>query len=233
MEHWECRECGHANTFQYGIWNCAECDLYHASVVECPGYKQLKKPHYEHKNPDEPVEILGLVGLKRLYLQLLQENVDNHIPDDLFRVIISYLIGDIGIASIVDACDKVNQWYPAVIVDETETSYLMHYFGWARKWDEWIDKDSAKLMPWKEASTDYGRLPRQTKRFVSSSRYISMGFDKKKIDNCLYATMYRRYATKRYVNIYGVPDAYIPLNVPEIADIWNEKKTKEFLDADN
>ena len=60
-----------------------------------------------------------------------------------------------------------------------------------------------------------------------------MGFDKKKIDNCLYATMYRRYATKRYVNIYGVPDAYIPLNVPEIADIWNEKKTKEFLDADN
>ena len=46
----------------------------------------------------------------------------------------------------VDAKDSINKWCPAVIVELTASRALVHYDGWASRWDEWIALDSGRVV---------------------------------------------------------------------------------------
>jgi hypothetical protein len=45
-----------------------------------------------------------------------------------------------------------NAWYPAIILESTETSWKVHYDGYGAEWDEWVGKDRIKFV-WKKGDT--------------------------------------------------------------------------------
>ena len=45
----------------------------------------------------------------------------------------------------IDARDTVRKWYPATIKEVTETSFLVSFEGWSKKWNSWLSKDSHRL----------------------------------------------------------------------------------------
>jgi hypothetical protein len=50
------------------------------------------------------------------------------------------------VGSMLDALDSVGMWYPSR-VDQTSARYgvLVHFIGWERKWDTWIQRSSPRL----------------------------------------------------------------------------------------
>jgi hypothetical protein len=45
----------------------------------------------------------------------------------------------------VDAKDTIDQWLEAQVMDIRDNQVFIHYNGWGVRWDEWIDKNSARL----------------------------------------------------------------------------------------
>lgn len=56
-----------------------------------------------------------------------------------------YAVGD-----VVDARDSSNNWCVAQLMSMNDKGeYLVHYKGWSEKWDEWIEKTSKRLAPYR------------------------------------------------------------------------------------
>ena len=47
--------------------------------------------------------------------------------------------------SLVEALDVQNLWYPARVIQMEGSKVLLHFLGWGDEWDEWIERDSARL----------------------------------------------------------------------------------------
>ena len=47
--------------------------------------------------------------------------------------------------SIIEALDMEGKWYPAKVLFVSQNSVMVHYQGWAAKWNEWLEKDSGRL----------------------------------------------------------------------------------------
>lgn len=48
---------------------------------------------------------------------------------------------------MLDALDTDKKWYEARVVGAREEQVKVHYRGWSSRWDEWIDRESPRLMP--------------------------------------------------------------------------------------
>jgi ubiquitin carboxyl-terminal hydrolase 6/32 len=46
-----------------------------------------------------------------------------------------------------DVLDRTGRWYASEVRDVKDHSVLIHYLGWADKWDEWIKLDSDRIRP--------------------------------------------------------------------------------------
>jgi hypothetical protein len=49
----------------------------------------------------------------------------------------------------VDVKDTIDQWLEAQVIDVKENKVYIHYNGWGTRWDEWIDMDSDRIMPFR------------------------------------------------------------------------------------
>ena len=49
----------------------------------------------------------------------------------------------------VDVKDTIDQWLEAQVIDIKENKVYIHYNGWGTRWDEWIDMDSERIMPFR------------------------------------------------------------------------------------
>jgi hypothetical protein len=47
----------------------------------------------------------------------------------------------------LDARDSDGNWYESYIVGSREQTVQIHYIGWPNTWDDWIERDSARLQP--------------------------------------------------------------------------------------
>lgn len=45
----------------------------------------------------------------------------------------------------IDVKDTIDQWLEAEVIDVNETQVYVHYNGWGRRWDEWIDMNSPRI----------------------------------------------------------------------------------------
>ena len=44
----------------------------------------------------------------------------------------------------IEALDMEGKWYKAKVLHVSEIACKVHYGGWAKKWDEWVKKDSGR-----------------------------------------------------------------------------------------
>jgi hypothetical protein len=49
----------------------------------------------------------------------------------------------------VDVKDTIDQWLEAQIIDVKDNKVYIHYNGWGTRWDEWIDMNSDRIMPFR------------------------------------------------------------------------------------
>ncbi len=51
----------------------------------------------------------------------------------------------------IDVKDTIDQWLEAEVIDvnKEEKRVLVHYNGWGRRWDEWLDMKSRKIAPFR------------------------------------------------------------------------------------
>jgi len=54
---------------------------------------------------------------------------------------------DFQVADTLDVKDYEGTWFESTIRDIKGQKLFIHFKGWARKWDEWIPKDSDRLAP--------------------------------------------------------------------------------------
>lgn len=45
----------------------------------------------------------------------------------------------------IDVKDTIDQWLEAEVIDVNESQVYVHYNGWGRRWDEWIDMNSPRI----------------------------------------------------------------------------------------
>lgn len=45
----------------------------------------------------------------------------------------------------IDIKDTIDQWLEGEVIDINETQVFVHYNGWGRRWDEWIDMNSPRI----------------------------------------------------------------------------------------
>lgn len=57
---------------------------------------------------------------------------------------------------IIDCKDTMGDWYESVVLDVKDNQVLIHYEGWPNVWDEWIDKSSSRLAPYRTHSLRVG-----------------------------------------------------------------------------
>lgn len=77
---------------------------------------------------------------------------------------------DFAIDDVIDAKDTEGKWYESRVVDVKEDKILIHFNGWASKWDAWFDKnDEDKLAPKNTHTT--GPYKRAPSSGASSSSY--------------------------------------------------------------
>ena len=57
---------------------------------------------------------------------------------------------------IIDCKDTMGDWYESVVLDVKDDQVLIHYEGWPNVWDEWIDKSSSRLAPYRTHSLRVG-----------------------------------------------------------------------------
>jgi hypothetical protein len=53
---------------------------------------------------------------------------------------------------IIDCKDTMGDWYESAVLDIKDGQVLIHYEGWPNVWDEWIDKSSNRLAPYRTHS---------------------------------------------------------------------------------
>ena len=51
------------------------------------------------------------------------------------------------IGDFVDAQDPTDKWYEAVVRDVTDDTVIVHYFGWASRWDSRLPRHSKGPVP--------------------------------------------------------------------------------------
>lgn len=56
----------------------------------------------------------------------------------------------------VDVLDSDGVWYPGIIKGVRDKEVLIHYRGWADKWDEWIRKDGCYMAPLHTFTKEWG-----------------------------------------------------------------------------
>ena len=49
----------------------------------------------------------------------------------------------------VDVKDTIEQWLEAQVIDLKDNRAYIHYNGWGTRWDEWIDMESDRIMPFR------------------------------------------------------------------------------------
>lgn len=49
----------------------------------------------------------------------------------------------------VDVKDTIDQWLEAQVIDVKDNKVYIHYNGWGTRWDEWIEMDSDRIMPFR------------------------------------------------------------------------------------
>lgn len=49
----------------------------------------------------------------------------------------------------VDVKDTIDQWLEAQVIDLKDNKVYIHYNGWGTRWDEWIEMDSDRIMPFR------------------------------------------------------------------------------------
>eukprot|EP00478_Filoreta_tenera_P000006 GABV01000006.1.p1 GENE.GABV01000006.1~~GABV01000006.1.p1 ORF type:complete len:453 (-),score=229.42 GABV01000006.1:1245-2603(-) len=54
---------------------------------------------------------------------------------------------DFAVGDLVDCVDTMGKWYESTITDVKDKTVFVHFNGWSKKWDEWIDKDSDRMAP--------------------------------------------------------------------------------------
>ena len=141
---WECTNCSYSNRLLYGIWNCAQCDLYNPEVRQMPQYKQLPAPLTKPRNRFQDMTIQETIQYYRDCI--LISEID--LPDVIVDLVIPYIQQTIGVGCLFDACDRLNQWAVSVIRDVLDDKVLVHYVGWDSKYDDWISISSERLRPW-------------------------------------------------------------------------------------
>ena len=45
----------------------------------------------------------------------------------------------------IDVKDTIDQWLEAEVINVRESQVFVHYNGWGRRWDEWIDMNSPRI----------------------------------------------------------------------------------------
>jgi hypothetical protein len=65
---------------------------------------------------------------------------------------------ELKLGQLVDALDTDSKWYEARVVDVTDARVKVHYRGWSTKWDEWLARTSARLMPLHSKVRDWRRF---------------------------------------------------------------------------
>ena len=53
----------------------------------------------------------------------------------------------LAVGSFVDVKDRTCVWLNGVVRDVAEDAIYIHYLGWNKKYDEWIELDSQRLAP--------------------------------------------------------------------------------------
>ncbi|KAG6612444.1 Ubiquitin-specific protease [Phytophthora cinnamomi] len=48
---------------------------------------------------------------------------------------------------LIDAMDTDKKWYESRVIDLNDTHVKVHYRGWTAKWDEWLNRRSARVAP--------------------------------------------------------------------------------------
>ncbi|KAE9187286.1 hypothetical protein PF005_g20514 [Phytophthora fragariae] len=48
---------------------------------------------------------------------------------------------------LIDAMDTDKKWYESRVIDLNDTHVKVHYRGWTAKWDEWLNRTSARIAP--------------------------------------------------------------------------------------
>jgi len=100
-------------------------------------------------------------------IYVLQKASHLHVPleDGTFRTIpVDPLQRDFKDGDVIECQDYDQDWYPAVVLDATSRpdSILVHYQGWVAKFDEWLDKGSKRIQPYKTRLIMPSRAPLTT-----------------------------------------------------------------------
>lgn len=86
------------------------------------------------------------ISLKQLLLGLSNPDLVKH---RLVSLPYDFSERKLELGQWIDAKDTIDQWLEAEITDIRENEIFIHYNGWGRRWDEWIDMNSQRLAPFR------------------------------------------------------------------------------------
>jgi len=116
---------------------------------------------------DEDLNIpLGDLGLSPSMLIMMElTNPDGTFPRKTTEG--QKLWDQFAVGDTIDCLDTVSKWYESTVRAVKDHNILVHFDGWARNWDEWIDRDSDRLAP-RGSHTDGPR--QKTSSMVASNK---------------------------------------------------------------
>jgi hypothetical protein len=119
----------------------------------------------------------------RRYYRLIPAKIQ--FPAEMFNFIMHYIEEVYNVGDHIDARDKTNKWYFSTVLAVRENEILVHFEGWASKWDEWLPIGSERIAPTfthsnRPIPTANSNRPFQSSSFVPNEDHIvqiaSMGF---------------------------------------------------------
>jgi len=85
-------------------------------------------------------------NLHQVKCNIIIETRNNSLKDCYTRQHLE-LCNRIQVGDFVDAPDKCGKWYEAVVREETEDLFKVHYIGWGSRWDCWIRRFDQNFYP--------------------------------------------------------------------------------------
>ena len=206
---WRCSECDQHNEYRYKVANCVRCDHFN-DILEDPEFTSLTKP------PPQPLAATKSIPDLIQHYSLAMSDAVPSAPKEILDMVLSYLVLPIRIGGLVDAQDKFRKWYVGVVVDIKDEECLIHYPGWNRKWDEWVQIDGPAMRACGVCTIIANIGTRKNATDSRSRRTTACGFDEVKYLNCLRAVRLSCYAESRYFFLHGIPEKYKAEYLPEL-----------------
>ena len=125
---------------------------------ELPPRVELKSPEDVTQCVEYP-KIMSSSERSLYYGHHIMMNVDSDFPMELVDLITSFIDTLYCVGDHLECMDSLMKWRTATVIDKQGFRVCVHYDGWSKNYDSWIEQDSERLMSMGTHSNGFMTIP--------------------------------------------------------------------------